>query len=72
VTAPAVVTQVAREGAVLVARCSTCGTAVRQVDGFDPDVALGTLFQHHPASPTAIHRPVVPAGWRRQDRPEHP
>ncbi len=65
-----VTTRVSREGACLIARCSACGTALQQVDGFDPDVALGTLFQHHPASPLAVHRPVVPAGWRRRDRRE--
>jgi hypothetical protein len=62
-TTAASVTQVSHEGESLLARCSSCGTELRQVDGFDPDVALGTLFQHHPASPAAVHRPVVPAGW---------
>ena len=64
----AVTTHVSRQGACLVARCSACGTALQQVDGFDPDVALATLFHHHPASALAVHRPAVPAGWRRRDR----
>lgn len=61
-TTATVATRVSHEGARLVARCSTCGTFLRQIDGFDDDVALGTLFQHHPASPAAVHRPAVPAG----------
>ena len=62
------VTHVTDEGESLLARCSTCDTELRQVDGFDPDVALGTLYQHHPASPAAVHRPAVPAGWRCGDQ----
>lgn len=58
-------THVSRDSAGLIARCTICATALRHIDGFDPDVALGTLFQHHPASPAAVHRPAVPAGWRR-------
>jgi hypothetical protein len=69
-TATTAVTQVSHQGDSLLARCSSCGTELRQVDGFDPDVALGTLFQHHPESPAAVHRPVVPAGWRSGDQPE--
>jgi hypothetical protein len=57
-------TQVQRDAAGRLATCSCCGMALRQVDGFDPDVALGTLLQHHPQSPGAVHRPAVPAGWR--------
>jgi hypothetical protein len=68
VTTSTVVTRVSREGTCLVARCTTCGTALQHVDGFDPDVALGTLFQHHPASPAAVHQSAVPAGWRRRER----
>ena len=64
----AATTRVSREGTCLVARCRVCGTALQQVEGSDPDVALGTLFQHHPASPLAMHRSAVPAGWRRADR----
>jgi hypothetical protein len=70
VTTATVTTRVSREGTCLVARCSTCGSALQQVDGFDPDVALGTLFQHHPPSPAAVHQPTVPAGWRRREQPE--
>ncbi|MCW2665787.1 MAG: hypothetical protein JWN57_749 [Frankiales bacterium] len=61
-------TQVDHDGAGLVARCSGCSIALRQVDGFDPDVALGTFLQHHPASTEAVHRPQVPAGWRADGR----
>jgi hypothetical protein len=43
--------------------CGPCGLVLRQVDDFDRDVALGTFFSHHPASPDAIHRQDVPAGW---------
>ena len=57
-------TQVHRDERGLRAQCTGCDLALRQVDGFDTDVALGTLFQHHPASPQAVHRPAVPAGWR--------
>ncbi len=47
----------------LVVECSSCGFVLRSLDDFDPDVALGTFFAHHPASPEAIHQPDVPAGW---------
>jgi hypothetical protein len=70
VTAATAVTQVSQEGESLLARCTRCGTDLRQVEGFDADVALGTLFQHHPASPAAVHRLVVPAGWRCGDKPD--
>lgn len=59
-------TQVHRDEQGLLAQCRHCGLALRQVDGFDPDVALGTLLQHHPASPEAVHRAGVPAGWRAE------
>ena len=59
-------TRVFREGTCLVARCSACGTDLRQVDGFDVDVALGMLFLHHPPSTAAVHRESLPPGWRRQ------
>jgi hypothetical protein len=49
----------------LIAQCSGCDLALQQVDGFDRDVALGTLLQYHPASPDAVHRPTIPAGWRK-------
>jgi hypothetical protein len=65
VRAAAAVMQVSRVGASSLARCSSCGTELRQVDGFGSDVALGTTFQHHPASLGAVHRPAVPAGWYR-------
>ncbi len=61
-----VATRLSGEGA-LVAGCSACGLALRQVEGFDRDIALGTLFQHHPASPAAFHRAAVPAGWRQDE-----
>jgi hypothetical protein len=66
------VTLVSREGGSMHARCDTCRTELQQVDGFDPDIALGTLYQHHPASPAAVHRPVVPAGWRCGDQLQTP
>ena len=43
--------------------CAACSLVLRQVDDFDRDVALGTFFSHHPASPDAIHRQDVPPGW---------
>lgn len=46
-----------------VVECAACGLVLRQLDDFDRDVALGTFFSHHPASPDAIHRQDVPAGW---------
>ncbi len=57
-------TRVQRDEEGLVATCTGCGLALETVGGFDRDVALGTLFQYHPASPEALHRPAVPAGWR--------
>ncbi len=47
----------------LVGECTVCGLVLEQVDGFDPDVALGTFLLHHPDSPQAMHRLDVPAGW---------
>jgi hypothetical protein len=47
----------------VVVECAPCGLVLRQVDAFDHDVALGTFFSHHPASPDAIHQQDVPAGW---------
>ena len=58
------VTRVAHNEDGLVATCTDCGLALESVGGFDPDIALGTLFQFHPSSPEALHRPSVPAGWR--------
>lgn len=43
--------------------CAPCELVLRQLDDFDHDVALGTFFSHHPASPDAIHQQDVPAGW---------
>jgi hypothetical protein len=60
-------TQVHRDGLGLIAQCSGCDLALRRTDGFDTDIALGALFQHHPASPEAVHRPTGPAGWRAAD-----
>ena len=57
-------THVYSDGAALVARCDGCTLSLRQVEGFDRDIALGTLLQHHPSAPEAVHRPAVPAGWR--------
>ena len=57
-------THVHRDEQRLVATCTDCGLALETVDGFDPDVALGTLFQLHPQEPEALHRPAVPGGWR--------
>lgn len=57
-------TQVHRGRDGFVAECMCCDLALLQIEGFDPDVALGTLFHHHPAAPGAMHRPEVPAGWR--------
>ncbi len=48
----------------LVGRCEPCDQTLHPVEGFDPDVALGTFFQHHPNSDEAVHRPQLPAGWR--------
>jgi len=47
----------------VVVECASCGLVLRQLEDFDHDVALGTFFSHHPASPDAIHQPDVPAGW---------
>ena len=51
------------DDACVVVECAACGLVLRQVEDFDRDVALGTFFSHHPASPDAVHRPDVPAGW---------
>ncbi len=53
----------------VVVECASCGLVLRQLDDFDRDVALGTFFSHHPASPQAIHRHDVPAGWSAVSSP---
>ena len=63
-TAPTAITAVLRASAPGgTVDCGTCGITLRPVDDVDEDVALGTFLQHHPASPEAVHRPDVPAGW---------
>ena len=57
-------TQVHRDDHGLLASCSGCGLTLRQVEGFDPDIALGTLYRDHPPAPQAVHRATIPAGWR--------
>jgi hypothetical protein len=57
------VTRVQRDGDQLVAECTCCDLQLTQIPAFDPDIALGMLLQHHPASPEAVHRPTVPPGW---------
>ena len=47
----------------VVVECAACGLVLRRLEDFDRDVALGTFFSHHPASPDAIHQHDVPAGW---------
>lgn len=61
-TAPTAVTRVLRSSDGVVV-CDTCGVALRPVELVDEDVALGTFLSHHPASPDAVHRPDLPAGW---------
>ena len=66
-TATTTVTRVLRSsgagGAGGVVACDSCGVALRPVEDVDEDVALGTFLHHHPASPEAVHRLDVPAGW---------
>ena len=63
-TAPTAITAVLRSSAPGgTVDCDTCGITLRPVEDVDEDVALGTFLQHHPASPEAVHRPDVPAGW---------
>lgn len=56
-------------GGAAVVECAPCGLVLRQVDDFDHDVALGTFFSHHPASPDAMHQQDVPAGWSEVTSP---
>ena len=66
-TATTTITRVLRSNGVSassgVVECDTCGVTLRPVQDVDADVALGTFLQHHPASPEAVHRLDVPAGW---------
>jgi hypothetical protein len=66
-TAPSSITRVLRSsgagGSRGVVECTSCGVVLRPVADVDEDVALGTFLQHHPASPQAVHRDEVPAGW---------
>ena len=59
----ATATRIGYGGDALTVRCDTCGLELTQRAEFDRDIALGTFLQSHPASPEAIHRPGLPAGW---------
>lgn len=55
--------QVHRSQDGLVAQCVNGDLALRGSLPSTPTSPWGTVLQHHPAAPDAVHRPEVPA-WR--------
>jgi hypothetical protein len=48
----------------VLARHQLCAQTVQLRDGSDRDIALGTVFRHHPNGALAVHGGEPPAGWR--------